>query len=74
MSTLRGFFWPGDASLKRRRMLLGAILLLVSALWFVLGGLLTIAANDPTRQFLWGAFWIVGVIILLVFLRLLKTR
>ncbi len=74
MSTLQGFFWPEDASLKRRRMLLSTALFLVSALWFVLGALLTIAADGPTGQFLWGSFWIVGAMIPLVFMRLLKTR
>lgn len=74
MSTLRGFFWPEDASLKRRRLLLSMALLIATTLWFVLGGLLAVATSDSTRQFLWGSFWIVGSIIFLVFIRLLKTR
>jgi lipopolysaccharide export LptBFGC system permease protein LptF len=74
MNTMRTFFWPEDASLKRRRLLLGTALLLASAFWFVLGGLLAVAANDPTQQFLWGLFWIVGIMIALAFTRLLKTR
>ena len=74
MSTLRGFFWPEDASLRRNRLLLGAVLFLASTLWFVLGALLAVAATNPTLQFLWGSFWMVGVVIPLVFMRLLKTR
>lgn len=74
MNIIRGFFWPEDASLKRRRLLLGAALLLVCSLWFVLGALSTVAPNNPNHQLLWGFFWIVGAIISLVFVSLLKTR
>ena len=74
MSTMRGFFWPEDTSLKRRRLLLGTALLLASMLWFVLGALFAVAANAPTQQFLWGSFWIAGSTIALVFTSLLKTR
>jgi hypothetical protein len=74
MNTMRGFFWPEAASLRRRRLLLGAALLLAYTLWFVLCALLGAEPNDPNHQFLWGVFWIVGVIIALVFTLLLKAK
>ncbi|HZS78191.1 MAG TPA: hypothetical protein VFA41_16385 [Ktedonobacteraceae bacterium] len=71
MNTIRGFFWPEDASLKKQRLLLGLAFLLASALWFVLGALLAVAPDD---QFLWSLLWIAGTVIALAFTRLLKTR
>mgnify|MGYP001267729509 CR=1 FL=1 len=74
MQTMQSFFWPEDTSLKRRRLLLGVALLVASTLWFVLCALLAVVPNDPNQQFLWGSLWIVGIIIALVYIRLLKTR
>lgn len=74
MNHLRDFFWPEEAFLRRRRLVLSISLLLAYTLWFVLAALLSATPNDPNHQFLWGCFWIVGIIIAFVFTRLLKTR
>jgi hypothetical protein len=74
MGTIRDFVWPENASLRGRRWLLSSALLLASTFWFVLAARLAAVANDPKQQFLWGLFWIGGIIISLVFTLLLKTR
>lgn len=74
MNGIRGFFWPENAALRKGRLFLCAALLLAYTLWFVLCALLGAAPATANNQFLWGLFWIVGVIIAIVFTRLLKTR
>ncbi len=71
MNCGRAFFWPENTSLRRRRLLLCAVLLLASTAWFVLG---TFLAVRPTNPWPLGWFWIDGGIVALVFVLLLKTR
>jgi membrane protein DedA with SNARE-associated domain len=74
MNCVRSFFCTDDLSLRKRRLLLCMGFLLACIVWFTLGAVIEASPTNPINLYLWGWFWIVPVISLLLFLRLLKTR
>jgi hypothetical protein len=74
MNCIRSFIWNDNLALRKERLLLCVGLFLACITWFILGALLAAPQINAGTLYLWGWFWIVGVIIALVFTRLLKTR
>ena len=63
MERMRCFFWPDDHAVRERRRRVGAVLLMLTVLWFALGAVLSLGTTSASMPFLWEAFWIVAAII-----------